>query len=196
AADAALLAAVGAARARAVRGRAPTGVEAAPSHSSDAVVVAFLVVPRPERVGKDSWTRAARAGLLPDRFTVLGWAGDALVVDATGADIPDGLAVSPDPGATGDQLKADEEHGTLNVPDDLRWLTEFQRAVDVGMGLRIGLDERSKGGLDRLLVLGLRRREGPEASAEALAGLITRQLRSPAGFALVPQGTPTNNTER
>lgn len=195
AADAALLAAVGAARARAVRGRPPAGVEAAPLRASDGVVVAFLVVPRPARLSTDSWTRPARAGLLPDRFAFLGWAGGELVLDKTGKPVPEELAVSPDPGAE-DQLRIDPRDGTLNVPADLLWLTSFERAVELGMGLRVRLDELPQGGLDRLLVLGLRRRQGPEESAEALAGLIRRQLRSPAGFGLVPQGTPTNNTEQ
>ncbi|MGP3690087.1 hypothetical protein ACTVZO_36235 [Streptomyces sp. IBSNAI002] len=195
AAEAALLAAVGAARARAVRGRPPAGIEEAPLRASDGVVVAFLVVPRPARLSADSWTRPARAGLLPDRFVFLGWAGGELVLNETGEPVPEELAVSPDPGAE-DQLKIDPRDGTLNVPADLLWLTGFTRAVELGMGLRFRLDERTQGGLDRLLVLGLRRRQGPEASAEALAGLIGRQLRSPAGFGLVPQGTPTNNTEQ
>jgi hypothetical protein len=202
AADRALLTAVGPDRAATVRSRRPAGVDTAAVHPGDGVTgdevrVAFLVLPPPDAadLAPQSWTRAARARLLPDRFTVLGYADGQQVVSATGADVPDTLAVSPDPGAT-DQLSVDEQTAALHVPDDLRWLTDFDRAVQVGMGLRIPLDDRIRGGLDRLVVLGLRQRSGPDQAGAELAELLTRQLRSPAGFSLLPQGTPTNNTEQ
>ena len=197
AADHALLAAVGPDRAATVRSRRPAGVDTAAANPGNEVQVAFLVLPPPAAadLAPRSWTQAARARLLPDRFTVLGYVGGQQVVSATGADVPDTLAVSPDPGAT-DQLSVDERTAALHVPDDLRWLTDFDRAVQVGMGLRIPLDDRTRGGLDRLVVLGLRQRSGPDQAGAELADHFTRQLRSPAGFGLLPQGTPTNNTEQ
>ncbi|RAY12577.1 hypothetical protein DPM19_23530 [Actinomadura craniellae] len=197
AADIALLAAVGATRAGTIRARRPAGVDAAPVTPGDAVAVAFLVLPPPAAadLAPQSWTRAATARLLPDRFTVLGYVAGEQVLSATGAAIPATLAVSPDPSAT-DQLEVDEETGALHVPDALRWLTDFDRAVQVGMGLRIPLDDGTRDGLDRLVVLGLRQGAAPAQAATDLADLLTRQHRSPAGFGLLPQGTPTNNTER
>jgi hypothetical protein len=196
-ADIALLAAVGATRAATIRARTPIGVDAAPVTSGDAVLVSFLVLPQPAAadIAPQSWTQAATAQLLPDRFTVLGYVGGHQVLMATGAPIPAGLAVSPEPGAT-DQLKVNEQTGALHVPDKLRWLTEFDQAVQVGMGLRIPLTDQIRDGLDRLVVFGLRQQATPEQAGADLAALITRQLRSPAGFGLLPQGTPTNNTER
>ncbi|WP_055564263.1 hypothetical protein [Streptomyces atriruber] len=196
-ADAALQTAVGATRAAAIRALRPSGVEGAPVGTGDAVQVAFLVLPPPAAgaTDPDSWTRAARARLLPDRFQVLGYVGGAQVLSATGAAVPETLPVSPDPAAT-DQVSVDPVTGALHVPDELRWLTDFERAVAVGMGLRVPLDDRTRGGLDRLLVLGLRAQPDPVKSAQQLSGLITQQLRGPDGYALLPQGTPTNNTER
>ncbi|MGW4382493.1 hypothetical protein [Kitasatospora sp. NPDC004531] len=195
AADTALLAAVGAARAAAITARRPAGIEAAPVAVGDAVLVAFLVVPRPAAadIAPQSWTVAARAGLLPDRFRLLGWAGGAKVIDLDGNPVPATLPVSPDPGNT-DPMKVNESTGVLTVPDELRWLTEFDRAVTVGMGFRVTLTPALAGGLDRLVVLGLRGQAAPAQSATDLTGLLTRQLRSPAGLALLPQGTPTNNS--
>jgi hypothetical protein len=195
-ADIALLAAVGATRAGAIRGRRPSSVDAAAVNSGDDVLVAFLVLPPPAAadLAPQSWTRAARARLLPERFTVLGYVGGQRMFSVTGAAIPETLAVSPDPGAT-DQLTLDERTGVLHVPDDLRWLTDFDRAVQAGMGLRIPLTDQIRNGVDRLIVFGLRRSSGPDQAAADLADLITRQARSPAGFSLLPQGTPTNNTE-
>ncbi|MFC4116402.1 hypothetical protein [Nonomuraea zeae] len=195
-ADIALLAAVGATRANAIKAGRPAGLEAAPVDPGDDVLVAFLVLPplAAQSVAGQSWTQGARARLLPDRFVAIGYVGGQQVVSVTGAAVPATLAVSPQPGAD-DQLTINEQTGALHVPDELRWLTDFDRAVMVGMGLRIPLDDRSRGGLDRLVVLGLRQQSTPAQSAADLAGLITRQLRSPSGYSLLPQGTPTNNTE-
>ena len=194
-ADRTLVSTVGGARAATVRARRPAGIDAAAVNPSDDVLVAFLVLPPVTDLAPQSWTRAARARLLPDRFTVLGYLGDEQVLSATGADVPATLAVSPDPGAT-DQLSVDEETGELHVPEELRWLTDFDRAVQVGMGLRIPLDDKTRDGLDRIVVLGLRQQVGPEEAAVELADLITRQARGPAGYSLLPQGTATNNTEQ
>ncbi|GAA4368105.1 hypothetical protein GCM10023088_16690 [Actinomadura verrucosospora] len=198
AADTALRADVGAGRADTIRTRRPVGVDAAPTAVDDAVMVAFLVLPPPAAgsLAGQSWTQAAKARLLPDRFTVLGYVGGERVLAATGEAVPDALAVSPDPEADADeQLKVDERTGALRVPDELQWLTDFGRAVTLGMGLRIPLTPQIRNGLDRLLVFGLRERSGPEQTAVQLADLITRQLRSPSGYGLLPQGTPTNNSE-
>ncbi|MGE5830970.1 MAG: hypothetical protein ACM30G_21795 [Micromonosporaceae bacterium] len=194
-ADHALQQAVGGSGAAQVRARRPVGIDAAVVNPDDRVLVSFLVLPVPTDLAPQSWTRAAHARLLPDRFTILGYARGAQVVSATGNPVPDTLAVSPDPGAT-DQLAVDEQTGQLHVPDDLRWLVDFDRAVELGMGVRIPLDDRIRGGLDRLVVLGLRRQSPPDAAGVELADLFTRQLRSSTGFSLLPSGTPTNNTER
>ncbi|MEV0385939.1 hypothetical protein [Nonomuraea sp. NPDC050643] len=190
----ALRTAVGNTRAQVIRARRPVGADSPPPGAGDAVVVSFLVLPVAADVAPQSWTRAARARLLPDRFVVLGFEGGEQVVSVTGAPVPDTLPVSPDPGAS-DQLRVDEQSGSLHVPDELRWLTDLDRAVAAGMAVRIPLTDRIRGGLDRLVVLGLRQRSGPEESGAELADLITRQLRSPSGFTLLPQGTPTNNSE-
>jgi hypothetical protein len=197
AADIALNAAVTGNRAATIRSRRPAGIDAAPLTPSDAVLVTLLVLPPPAAadIAPQSWTQAARARLLPDRFTVLGYLGDQQVFSVTGAQVPDTLAVSPDPGAA-DQLSVNEQTGALHVPDELRWLTDFTRAVQVGMGVRITLTDTIRGGVDRLVVFGLRRRSAPQQAATELADLITRQVRSPNGFTLLPQGTATNNAEQ
>ncbi|MBE1497878.1 hypothetical protein H4696_004978 [Amycolatopsis lexingtonensis] len=202
-ADAALDNAVkNAGRAAGIRARRPAGVDAAaatppPANSTpEPVVVAFLVLPAPATgtVATAAWTQGARARLLPDKFQVLGFTGGRQVVSVTGAAVPATLAVSPDPAAV-DQISVNEQTGVLHVPDDLRWLVDFDRAVAVGMGMRIPLTDEIRDGLERLVVLGLREQATPAQSATALADLITRQLRGPDGFSLLPQGTPTNNSE-
>jgi hypothetical protein len=195
-ADTALNTAVGQSRAKGIRARRPAGVDAAATTATDEVVVAFLVLPAPMTgtVAADTWTQAARARLLPDKFQVLGFAGGRQVVSVTGSTVPATLAVSPDPVAA-DQISVNEQTGVLHVPDDLRWLVDFDRAVQVGMGVRIPLTDQIRGGLQRLIVIGLREQATPAQSAAALTDLINRQMRGPDGFSLLPQGTPTNNSE-
>ncbi|MBT2226085.1 hypothetical protein [Nonomuraea sp. NEAU-A123] len=195
-ADAALVTAVGVPRANVIRANRPFGVDGALTTPTDDVHVAFLVLTPPATgtTATDAWTQGARARLLPDRFQVLGFNGGRQVVSMTGAAVPATLAVSPDP-AAGDQISVNEQTGVLHVPDALRWLVDFDRAVTVGMGVRIPLTDEIRGGLERLVVLGLREQAAPTQTAADLTDLINRHLRGPDGFALLPQGTPTNNSE-
>ena len=198
AAEIALVAAVGSANAAAIRARRPSGVDSAPGTPGDAVVVAFLVLPPPaaDQVAPQSWTVAATAALLPDRFAVFGYVGDTLVFSKTGGLVRQGLAVSPDPNEpSATQLRIDEVTGSLFVPPALRWLTDFDEAVTAGMGLRVQLQDSFRNGVDRLVVLGLREQATPAQTAAAFGGLLADQLHSTAGFGLLPQGTPTNNSE-
>jgi hypothetical protein len=89
-ADIVLRTAVGATRAAAVRALRPSGVEAAPATTGDAVQVAFLVLPppAPNSTEPESWTRAARARLLPDRFQALGYVGGAQVAGSPTSTAP------------------------------------------------------------------------------------------------------------
>ncbi|HZM80274.1 MAG TPA: hypothetical protein VFC19_31450 [Candidatus Limnocylindrales bacterium] len=196
-AEAELVAAIGADRAEVLRQRRASGLSR-PVRDDESVEVAFLdlrKVPDTD-VKPASWTRAARAKLLPDRFAVLGYAGGEQVIGAVGEACVEHLVVGPDPSiAADDQIRALPD-GTLKVPSDLVWLTDFEEAVRIGMGVRIPLDERSRGGLDRLLVLGLRLRNSPEHGADDLEALFAHHQRSSTGLSLLPQGTPTNNTER
>ena len=62
--------------------------------------------------------------------------------------------------------------GALVVPDELRWMVDFERAVADGLGFKVDLSpEQATGGFDRLLVLGVRlsaRRDSGAAELEAL----------------------------
>ena len=80
------------------------------------------------------------------------------------------------------------------MPDELRWLVDFDRAVADGLGFRVPLDDATRGGLDRLVVLGLRLATDASATAAGLETLLAHHLHGGSGLALVPQGTPTNNT--
>lgn len=170
----------------------PAGVDPATAD----VTVAFCVLPEvdPADVGVSSWTRAARADVLPDRIVLLGFQGARQVVHVVGEPVPPSLVVGPDPAAgPGDQFRI--EDGKLVVPDELRWMVDFEAAVEVGMAMRVTLAPELRSGLDRLFAVGIRAGATPEDDQATLEALLTRHHRSRLGISLVTQGTPTNNTE-
>lgn len=129
------------------------------------------------------WTRPERAELLPDCWYVEAWRGDVPIATATGGLIDRPLDVGPDPMSGGDDL----------VDPGMRWMTDFDAAVDVGMGLTIDLPDRDK--VDLLLVFGVRGTEPPGTGPAAVARLIDAHRYGVGDtFALVPAGTPTNNS--
>ncbi len=205
AADAALVAlraAVGVARADELRKTVVpfNTAEAVPPAADRATVPVSVVFVVMTAVGvaatkRQAWTRPATAPLLPERFVLLADSGPEHV-EWLGNVIPQPLVVGPDPLAEGeDQFSA--EGGDLAVPGPLAWLTDFDAAVTQGLGFRIALSERqARVGFDRLYVLGVRQQSSPARAKQELETLITHQASSQKGFALVPQGTPTNNAEQ
>ena len=139
-----------------------------------------------------TWTQPARARLLPDAFTLLGYASGQPVLNVTGNAVPPDLHVGPDPSAPDADQFASSDDG-LHVPGPLKWLVDFDTAVLAGMAFRVPLTDAIRRGLDRLIVLGLRVRD-PATSKADLETLITHQADSRAAFRLLAQGTPTNNT--
>jgi hypothetical protein len=140
----------------------------------------------PQRAG--AWTRAARTNVLPDRWIALGYRGGARQFAVLGRPIPDTLALGPDPNdaAAGDPAAP--------LGPAAQWLVDFDRAVERGMALRIPLGAASGGGLDRLLVLGVRATADGAEGARRLSALLDAHHYTD-GLSLTPPGTPTNNTE-
>jgi hypothetical protein len=134
-----------------------------------------------------SWTRAPRARLLPDRFVAIGYRGGSRTFVHWGGAIANDPAVGPSPEAA-----ALDYHG-LTVDDDMLWILDFERALSIGMALRVERGQDLGKGVDLLLVLGVR------ASVDARAGqgladlLCAHQYTD--GFGLVAPATPTNNAD-
>jgi hypothetical protein len=172
----------------------PAGVDRAEAKTK----VLRLVFPKPEEapMKNASWTQAARAHTLPERFVLIAESG-ADRVELLGNPVVSPLIVSPDPFEAADkQLQLDDE-GRLLVPEYLRWMTDFEAAVQAGMGFRLDLSAtQAAGGFDRLYVVGVRLGADEMEGKKLLENLLLHHQRGGKGFALVPQGTPTNNTEQ
>jgi hypothetical protein len=169
---------------------------AAPLTRADVdVQVAFLRLPdRPTAASRTSWNRPPTAELLPERFVLLGYVRGELVLQQLGAPLPERVVVGPDPSDESAPLGSVD--GKLEVPDELRWLFDFDRAVRDGLGFRVQLEDRTAGGLDRLLVIGLRTSSDAAHAKSELETLLTHHRHGRAGLDLLAQGTPTNNTEQ
>ncbi|MEM9192388.1 MAG: hypothetical protein AAGF12_24650 [Myxococcota bacterium] len=159
----------------------------------------FTLPPPDVETTSSSWNAAPRATTLPERLVIQGLreSGDGYEVmfEELGDLIPPTLDAGPDPSLPEDkQLKS--ENGVLAVNDGLRWLTDFDAAVAKGMAIRIDLDEVTfQRGLDRLVVLGVRFRSDAQDGEELLEELFRDHHRSRGGLSILPQGTPTNNTD-
>ena len=134
-----------------------------------------------------AWTRAARAGGLPDRWAVLGYQSATRVLTAWGDPISEPLATGPTPAAD----PPDPGDDQLTLDDDMRWMVEFDEAVKKGMALRIQLNPQQAQGFDLLLAVGVRWSVAAAASGERLGNLLAAH-RHTDGLSLVAQGTPTN----
>ncbi|MCB9646009.1 MAG: hypothetical protein H6730_05330 [Deltaproteobacteria bacterium] len=140
---------------------------------------------RPQRASAGP-TRSDRdpavATALPARWIFAGYVAGELRFAEEGADVPERLPLVP---------SRDPER------DPAAWTSDFQRAVEVGMALELALDatllaDVKAHGLT-LLVFGARR-ETPKEGQRTLSALLEAHQFTD-GLALVPQGTPTSNTE-
>jgi len=138
---------------------------------------------------------------LPDYFIVVAYFRDPTtgvrseVARVTGSPIPNDLVLAPDPTQASVPISRDPASGRLIVPDPLRWLVDFDAAVQAGMAVRMPVAAPFNTlGFDRLVALGVRATLPAPQGSVALEELFTRH-RDSDGFALVPAGTPTNNTD-
>ena len=105
---------------------------------------------------------------------------------------PDALAVGPAPSADADALT--DTIGIGGIDGGNHWTIDFEEAKAKGMAVVFPLTrEEYERGFRRLVVLGVRD-EGAGAGQQAVQELLTDHYYTD-GLQLVPQGTPTNNTD-
>ncbi len=153
---------------------APTPAGSAPS--------VLPIYPTPA-TRQSSWDKPSVADALPAAWTVVTIAGNQ-TNRYHGAPIIAGLAIGPTPRAGAFPPGSPVDAG-------MKWIVDFDTALAAGMALKISLTAAQRAaGFDRILVYGLR---GEQSGSAVLAGLLDAHHYSD-GFALVPQGSPTNNT--
>jgi hypothetical protein len=139
---------------------------------------------------EDSWMRAPHTQVLPDRWVAIGYRGDAARITAWGNTISETVAVGPDPRSTGPL----GGNGLPPVDEGMKWITDFDVAESIGMGLRIPItEEDAQAGFDRIVVLGVKASWDASTTAGRLAQLLDAHHYT-GGLALVKQQVATNNT--
>ncbi len=147
----------------------------------------------------DAWTQAPHSRVLPEHFVLMAWRGGTRHIFKVGARIDDIVVLGPSPiDTTADDASLSREAvgNSLKFGTAFNWVRDFTRAVDCGMAFRVTVSaDDVEHGFDRLLVLGLKlSADAPEAQSMVEA-LIDDHHYSNAGFELLQQGTPTNNTD-
>src|SRR5262249_37844744 len=109
--------------------------------------------------------------------------------------IPDTMFLGPDPLDT--EAAFTDKDGVVGYGTSFDWMSDFDKAVDLGMGFRINLSaEEARNGFTRIVALGVFLSANANETAGLLEELIDNHQFGQKGFSLVRQGTPTNNTER
>ncbi|MCZ6900426.1 MAG: hypothetical protein O7F74_09330, partial [Bacteroidetes bacterium] len=95
-----------------------------------------------------------------------------------------------------DEIKAESYIQYLCQKSETKWLFDFEEAVKVGMGFKVNLTPSVyQNGFDRLFVLGIKLSANEAEAKTGLEELIQHHHYGMNGFSIMPQGTPTNNTE-
>jgi hypothetical protein len=163
---------------------------------NDAVRTQIKGFPAHDLTKTDAWTRAPRTNVLPDRFVLLLYDTETAVPrQIPGAVIPDTVLLGPDPLDAKASFTPKDNALTLAGPFD--WISDFDKAVAQGLGFRVPLTgEEAVHGFARVYVLGVMLSADAGFSATLLEELIDNHQFGPEGLSIVPQGTPTNHTER
>ncbi len=137
----------------------------------------------------DSWSEAPRVDVMPDQLVFTLLVNGSVAHQAIGARIPSPLIVGPDPSVAITR----GTDGSLVLDPSIQWITDFERAVEIGMAVKIPLGTGPQS-FDRLVVVGVKLASSASDGAAALQALIEAH-RYGDGVQIVPQGMPTNHTE-
>lgn len=153
-----------------------------------------LIFPAAGLTKPDTWSRAPRVNILPDRFVITLYEGDVVTREVVGNIIPDELFVGPDPmDSEGSFMTKDEK---LVFGESFDWTSDFDKAIQYGMGFKIPITvSQASNGFSRILAFGINLSASAATSKKMVEDLIDNHHYSPKGFSLISQGSATNNTD-
>ncbi len=159
------------------------------------VEVKYIEFEEDPDVQKETWSRAPKVMIMPERLYLLAFNGEEKVIEQSGNLIPFPLIVGPDPKMSEDEL-VDIPGTDIKITKDMRWMVDFDEAVNKGMGFKIELSpEQFERGFDRLFVLGVKMSSTRSEGKVEFEDLIKHHYFGNSGFSFLPVGTPTNNTQ-
>lgn len=140
-----------------------------------------------------TWTQAPHSRIMPDRFVARLYHGSAYR-EVVGEVVPDPLPLGIDPKSSTAEIE--NKDGAIELKDKIKWLQDFDEAEKVGMGIRVPLfSYEHYTGFSKILVLGVKTSADETEGKELLEELLNNHHYTHGGLSVVPQGTPTNNTE-
>jgi hypothetical protein len=145
------------------------------------------VTPGAPALKPGAYIRPPVARALPDRWLARVYAGGAVVGEAWSGPARADLHLAPDPQAS----PPEKTEGAPRIDDELRWLTEYAKAVSFGMGVDVPL-RTGTNRLDRVVVVGVRASAPPAVGAADLAALL-RAHRYTDGLGFLVDGSSTSN---
>lgn len=146
-----------------------------------------------EELKPESWSRAPRTEVMPDRFVLIGFTGTSRLEQSFPNAVANPLILGPNPQNLQSELA--QQGGDLVFGEDFDWIANFDKAIQLGMGMRLPLPQPfASQGFDRLLVLGIRVSSDADDNKLLLEELIENHRFSPEGMSFLAQGTPTNHT--
>lgn len=142
-----------------------------------------------------AWTQAPRTQLLPDQFVVNIYRSGRLVHAAVGSQVPDTVFLGPDPLQAKDSFE--KQDNSIILDDSFAWITDFEKAVEKGLGLKITLQDAflDHGMIERIIVMGVCSSASPQEGKVLFEQMIENHQYSTKGFSFLPQRSSTNNTE-
>ncbi|QHV95034.1 hypothetical protein [Spirosoma endbachense] len=152
---------------------------------------------KPQNTPKSQpWTQAPHTRLMPNQFVVMAFSGVRKVLETVGNPIPDYLVMGPDPLQMESSFGRDADN-KLVYSREMAWLFDFDEALAVGMAVKMTLPSPwFQRGFDRLVVLGVRFSTDAVQNQQLLEELVQNHNYSAEGISILPQGTPTNNTDK
>ncbi|MET0244320.1 MAG: hypothetical protein ABW174_12660, partial [Flavitalea sp.] len=134
-------------------------------------------------------------GALPDRFVAITMNNGVYQHVKVGNTVTQNLPVGIDPTSTNSTHFTPDADGNLIIADNLKWMFEYDKAVEEGMGITLKLTKKQYDeGFDKILVLGTKNTNA--SAGQALTEqLFTNLIYSEDGLDFLKVGTPTNNTE-
>lgn len=146
-----------------------------------------------EELKAESWSRAPRTEVLPDRFVFIGFQGGQKIEQPFPNAVANPLILGPNPQNLESEL---EQHGgDLVLGEDFDWIANFDKAIQFGMAIRVPLAAPfATSGFDRIVVMGIRVSSAAADHKVLLEELIDNHHYAPDGMSFLRQGTPTNHT--
>lgn len=143
------------------------------------------------------WSELTESHVLPDRWQVLCYRDNELVVKRESSAIIDPLALSLTLGSDGDEDELNNDSPLsddgLDVDEELLWSFKYDKALEAGMAIDVPLEQIDLDkGFDRVIVLGVKTSLNSDNSATRISDMFDSHHYS-RGFALLKQGSPTNN---